>query len=264
MAEKSQILIVDDEANLRSTLAMILQRDGYRVSTASSGSEALRLLKAGAYDLVFLDLKMPEMDGLTLLKEIRKQYPDMVITLLTAFATLDSSIEALREGANDYLLKPIDPPQILERVQHLLENHNARRRREIVDEIETLLSELRYIEQPDHPAESTAVQANEPARFLSRGPLTVDLHKQVVILQDEEIKLSPITFDYLVALIRRAPEPVPYIRLVFEAQGFQAGLREAQELARWRIHELRKQIEEDPKNPQLIITVRGTGYRLVV
>ena len=100
MSVTQSILIVDDEPNLRKTLALILQRDGYTVTTAGSADEAHQLLGAGAFGLVFLDIKMPDKNGLTLLKEIREIYPDMPIVLLTAHASLESAIEAVRAGNN--------------------------------------------------------------------------------------------------------------------------------------------------------------------
>ena len=105
----ASILIVDDEENLRLTLSRILNKAGYNITTASSGEEALNLTQAGAFELAFIDLLMPGMGGLALLKEFRKLYPEMPVLILTANATLDSAIEAVRQGARDYLLKPADP-----------------------------------------------------------------------------------------------------------------------------------------------------------
>src|SRR5512143_3324234 len=125
----STILIVDDEPNLRRILAVILQRAGYQVSTAGTGHEAMEQLQANSFDLTFLDLKMPDVNGLDLLPKIRKLHPDMPVLILTAHATLDSAIEAVRGGARDYLLKPIDPPQILLRVSEILSEQGQPTRR---------------------------------------------------------------------------------------------------------------------------------------
>ncbi len=257
------ILIIDDEANLRHSLAMILRRAGYTVTTAGDGIEAWQNLQAGAFDLTFLDLKMPDIDGLTLLPRIRSLYPDMPVVILTAHATLESAIEAVRQGARDYLLKPFDPVQLLNRVSEILsESQQPRRRREIVNEIKLLLAELNSYEGAQ-PEEVDFPVAN-PTRYLQRGPFILDLHARYVTLNDRTISLSPTAFDYLVTLVRHSPEPVSYETLVLEAQGYRPTAIEARDMARWRIHELRKALEEDPRQPQYIITVRSQGYRLVV
>ena len=94
------ILIVDDEPNLRTTLSLILQRDGYTVTTAGNADEAHEQLHARQFDLVFLDIKMPKKSGLILLTEIKQQFPDLPVLLLTAFASLESAIEAVRRGVD--------------------------------------------------------------------------------------------------------------------------------------------------------------------
>ena len=120
MSSKHAILIIDDDPNLCRTLALILTRAGYRVTTATHAYEALQYLQADAYDLVFLDLKMPDIDGLTLLPEIHRCYPEMPVLILTAYATPESTVEAIRRGARDYLSKPIDPGHILACVYAIL------------------------------------------------------------------------------------------------------------------------------------------------
>lgn len=124
MTDKASILIVDDEENLRRTLAIILKRAGYEVMTAGTVKEAHQYLVASSYDLTFLDLKLPDESGLTLLPELRSLYPDMPVVILTAQDRLDGALEAIRKGARDYLLKPIDPPLIIKRVEEILAESN--------------------------------------------------------------------------------------------------------------------------------------------
>lgn len=262
------ILIVDDEENLRLTLSRILTKAGFTVTTASSGEEALRLLQAGAYELTFIDLLMPGIGGLALLKELRKLYPEMPVLILTAHATLDSAIEAVRQGARDYLVKPADPELIIARVKEILrERTQPQRQREILSQIQNLVSELNQYTQPGEEVQANPLHmlpATDPARFLQRGPFSLDLHARHLMLDGTFVPLSPTNFDYLVTLVRHAPNPVKYEVLVREAQGYEMTRAEAREMARWRIHELRKAIEEDSKNPKYLITIRGTGYRLAV
>ncbi len=120
MTENASILVVDDEENLRRTLALILQREGYNVMTAASVGEARGCLETNEFDLVFLDLKLPDASGLTLLPEMRSQHPAMPVIILTAHDKLGSALEAVRYGALDYLLKPVDPPVLLARVKEVL------------------------------------------------------------------------------------------------------------------------------------------------
>lgn len=262
------ILIVDDEENLRKTICKILEKEAFEVTAASSGEEALQFLEAGAFDLAFVDLMMPGMDGMTLLGEIRQIYPEMPVLILTANATLDSAIEAVRQGARDYLIKPADPPLIVARVKELLkEQQQPKRQREIIHQIQNLVSELQNIdgEGGETPAGViNALPATDPSRFLKRGPFTLDLHARHLILEDNYVDLSPSNFDYMVTLVRHCPNAVTYEQLVQESQGYEVTRQEGREMARWRIHELRKAIEPDPKTPRYIITVRGSGYRLTL
>jgi DNA-binding response OmpR family regulator len=266
MSAANSILIIDDEPNLRRSLALILQREGYSVTTAGNAQEAHQCLEAGPFDLVFLDLKMPDVSGLDLLPEIRELYPNMPVLILTAHATLDSAIEAVRKGARDYLLKPIEPDLILARVREVLSGvEGSRRRREIVGEMQGLLSELGQIDRGSagRPSGTNVSTSTDPDRVLQKGPFILDMHARYLRLGDRLITLSPTTFDYLVTLVRHSPDPVSYETLVTESQGFKTSPVEARDIARWRIHELRKSIEADTKNPRYIFTVRGTGYRLV-
>ncbi len=262
----STILVIDDEPNLRNTLSKILQNEGYVVTPADGANQALQYLQAGAYDLAFLDLMMPGMDGITLLGEIRKYYPEMPVLILTANATLESAMEAVRQGARDYMIKPVDPPHIITRVKEILaEQQQPKRQREIMGQIQNLVYELQTLDGGEKISSDilNTLPPTDPARFLQRGPFTLDLHARHVTFNDKFVPLSPSNFDYLVTLVRHSPKPVSYENMVREAQGYELTRIEAQEMARWRIHELRKALEPNPKRPRYIITVRGQGYRLV-
>ncbi len=267
MGTNHSILIIDDEPNLRRSLGLILQRVGYTVTTACDAAEALHLLQAGAYDLAFLDIKLPDLNGIQLLPQIRARYPDMPILILTAHASLDTAIGAVRLGARDYLLKPIDPDTILSRVAAILSEETPKRRREITTQIQDLLSELQSMDGKDaHPADGDKTSPlNDPSRYLKCGRLILDRHTHSVQVNDTNAPMPPSTFDYLVTLARHSPHPVSYEKLVSESQGYQHLSRsEAREIARWQMHEIRKVLEPDPRHPTLVITVRDVGYRLVV
>jgi DNA-binding NtrC family response regulator len=141
------ILIVDDEENLRSTLTLILERAGYTIRAAANGNEALSYLRNTRFDLAFLDLKMPGIDGMHLLPEIRHLDPDLPVLILTANGSLDTAVEALRAGACGYLLKPVEPLQIVSRISEIFEEHRqSQRRHKIVREIKAIISELDELE----------------------------------------------------------------------------------------------------------------------
>ena len=263
MESNYTILIVDDEPNLRMSLGLILQREGYVVTAAGDAEEALEQLKAKPFDLVFLDIKMPKKSGLILLTEIKQIYPDMPVLLLTAFASLDSAIEAVRRGAADYLLKPIDPAQILSRVKQVLSQYQPIRRRAIMNEMQRLLGELNQIDGFDQSERDQSTQEGDEQRYLQRGPFLLDLHTRIASLNEVELSLTPTGFDYLTVLLRFSPNTLGYQKLVMDAQGYETTPIEAKEVTRWRIHELRKAIENDSRNPRYLITVRGEGYRLV-
>jgi DNA-binding NtrC family response regulator len=120
MPDKNSILIVDDEKNLRRSLSLILKHHGYTVVTAANIEEARGCLETASYDLVFLDVKLPDGSGLNLLPEMHNRYPDMPVLILTAHDKLGVAIEAVTHGALDYLLKPVDPARLLERVREVL------------------------------------------------------------------------------------------------------------------------------------------------
>jgi DNA-binding response OmpR family regulator len=261
----SHILIVDDEASLRQTLARILQRAGFDVTTTATGGEALSLLSQHTFDMVYLDIRMPDMNGLEVLKIIHSKYPDLPVILFTAQPDLNSAVEALRRGAIDYLLKPLKPQTIIDRTKTVLaKKEKERRKRELQRQIEALQDELSTLEREDlgQAEQGTRPQISDD-RFLKRGILTLDMHTRRVTMNERVINLPPTSFDYLLVLARHTPNVVDYQTLVSEAQGYETDPHEAQELTKWHIHHIRQTIEPDARNPIFVINVRGIGYRLV-
>jgi DNA-binding response OmpR family regulator len=267
MNQPYSILIVDDEDRLRLSMSLILQKERYRVATVANAAEALESLKSQEYDLMFLDLSLPGMSGIDLLVEIHRQFPHMDVLILTAHAALESAIQAVRLGARDYLIKPVEPELIVTRVAEILaEREQPIRKKEIVSQIQALLAELQKIEGEDTTPTSAlaALPTADPARFLKKGEFDLDLHARHATLNGRYVPVTGISFDYLSILLHHAPKPVTYKTLVKEAQGYEMTNAEARDLARWRVHELRKLIETDPQQPEYILTVRGLGYRLAV
>ena len=125
--ELHKILVVDDEESVRSMVAVLLQKEGYQVSSAQGGEEALDLLGEQAFDLVISDIRMPRMDGLQLLDRIQALYPDITVIMMSAFGTVDLAVEAMKRGAYDYISKPFKPDEILLALRKAQEREGLRR-----------------------------------------------------------------------------------------------------------------------------------------
>jgi two-component system response regulator PilR (NtrC family) len=126
--EKHKLLIVEDDAHLRETLATFLTRAGYDVAQAHDGREALESLDKEAPDLVLTDIHMPDLDGLALLAEVKTRYPETIVIMMTAFSSIDSAVEAMRRGAEDYLSKPLQLADARMSVERALERRTLRAR----------------------------------------------------------------------------------------------------------------------------------------
>ncbi|MFH1033947.1 MAG: sigma-54 dependent transcriptional regulator [Pseudomonadota bacterium] len=113
MTPRLKTLVVDDELAIRESLAAWLRQDGHQASVAASGDEALSLLAREDFDLALVDIKMPGMDGLALLGHMRRDYPETLVIIITAYGSIESSVQAMKAGASDYLLKPFDPEQLM-------------------------------------------------------------------------------------------------------------------------------------------------------
>ncbi|MEJ2055752.1 MAG: sigma-54 dependent transcriptional regulator, partial [Calditrichaceae bacterium] len=133
---KANILVVDDEQTIRDALKMVLEEEGYNTKSAADGKEALKLINETDYDIVITDLKMPEMDGMTLTRQCQQLCPQTSIIIITAHGSLESAIEALRIGAYDYILKPFDFDDVLYKIKRLI------RQKELVLENQALRQEV--------------------------------------------------------------------------------------------------------------------------
>jgi len=266
MTISGHLLIIDDEVTLRRSLARILQTAGHEVTTAGSGQEGLLFVSQQTFDLVLLDIRMPDMNGLEVLDAIHSKFPDLPVLLFTAQPDMNSAVEALRRGAIDYLLKPLNPQTLINRTQDILvQREKVRRKREIQSQIKALQIELSKLEGDEYiqpPVATFEVDADE--RYLVRGNMNLDLHTRRLKIKDQLIELPPTSFDYLVVLVRHAPNVVDYQTLVAETQGYQAEYREAQELVKWHIHHIRQAIEPNASKPTYLINIRGKGYRLII
>lgn len=158
MDDKEKILIIDDELIPRYSIQQVL-KDRYTVFTASGGSEGLNFMAQNPTDLVVLDIRMPDMDGITVLKEIKKRYPDTEVVLLTAYASLESARNAVRLGALDYLTKPFDKDDVINVVERGLQKRRAQET--IKAEREKLLDKTKYLEEQINKARENIMMCYE-------------------------------------------------------------------------------------------------------
>jgi DNA-binding response OmpR family regulator len=253
-----RLLVVDDEKNIRAVLKEGLEAHAYNVQEAASAEDALRLIERQSFDLVLLDLRMPGMDGLELLTHIHERSPQTIIIMLTAYATLDSAVQALRQGAYDYLTKPASIPQIVESVERgLIKKREEARRNQVISQLEQTLADLKR--------ETLATQApiDLNSRFVHTETLMIDRSKRIVVRGDQSISLSATEFDLLDYLVQHADRLVTSREIVKEIQGYDLAEEDARPLIRVHIQRLRQKLEDDLENPRYVLNVRGRGYRFV-
>jgi two-component system alkaline phosphatase synthesis response regulator PhoP len=231
--EQRTILVVEDDAPLRDTLAYNLRAEGYQVLTASDGVTALEIARQKPVSLVLLDLMLPRLDGLEVCRQLRSkpETADIAILMLTARVEETDLVVGLELGADDYVTKPYAWNELRARIRALLRRGS-------------------------HKGASDAMDG---VRQLSAGDLTVDLDRREARKRGEEITLPARLFDLLVYFIRNRGNVLTRDQLLEKVWGYdyEGDTRTIDVHIRW----LRERIEDDPANPQLIQTVRGVGYR---
>jgi DNA-binding response OmpR family regulator len=221
----TRILIVEDEATMRETLAYNLTKESYEVVKSSDGAEALELARAQPFDLIVLDIMLPGLDGLSFCRILRKEQATPIIMLTARGGEVDR-IVGLESGADDYIVKPFSLGEFLARVRAVMRR---------------------------------APTAALPADRLESGDLALDLVARRAILGGQELKLSHKEFDLLAALVRNKGAVLSRDLLLEEVWGYDrvGDDRTVDVHVRW----LREKIEADPSEPRRILTVRGVGYR---
>jgi two-component system KDP operon response regulator KdpE len=219
-----RVLIVDDEPPIRKLLRMGLTAQGYHVLEAPDGATALNLI-AEKPDLVILDLGLPDMEGLDLLRSIRAQNERVPIVVLSSRGDEAAKVQALDIGADDYVTKPFGTDELLARMRAALRHQ-------------------------------LQVQGERPIFHV--GDLSVDLVRRIVKLGEKEVKLSPKEYDLLRLLDAHAGKVLTHKFLLRELWD---DLTDAQYL-RVYVRQLRQKIEANPERPQYILTETGIGYRL--
>jgi two-component system OmpR family response regulator len=269
MAQAAKILVVDDEESIRFYLREVLERDGHMVTSVDSGEAALQSVQTESFDLAMIDLQLPGIGGMQVLKTLRQVSPNTSIIVLTAHASLETAVEALRQGAHDYLFKPCKTVELRESITSgLLKRQREIRQRHLLSQLERDLSS--NLEEIRAAVDSTPVAPPDPtipgtseARFIKRGGLFVDLTRHVITLNETLIELSPTEFKLLTYLAGEAPRVVSPQELVREAQGYDSNPWEARDLARYHIYRIRQKVSQATGRDNLIKTVHGVGYTLI-
>jgi len=255
--EKSRIMIVDDDPNVRFVLERTLVNDSYILEPAESGADAIQKLGRSTYDLLLLDLNMKPVDGIQVLNAVRKQGADTVVIILTAHSSIESAVEALRLGAFDYLYKPASPEAIRQRVGEGIQYHQqSLHRNRLLAQIESLRQSLTDLDT----GISALGRGTSPNRFIRSGKLVIDRYHRSATLGENLLDLTTVEFDLLVALVEAAPAPVSHRQLVMSSLNFEAQQAEAGELIKYHIYRLRQKIEKNAAKPKYIKTIRYKGY----
>jgi len=270
--DDAYILVVDDEGAIRYSISKTLQRVGYQVHTAASGEEALEMMQRQEYDVVLTDIRMPGLTGVELLSRIKERAPDSVVILLTGYASLETAIESLRLGAHDYLVKPSSSHDIRESVSQGIERaRNMKHRRVLLRSIRDNVEELtgENIDELMNETKPSSVRPSSsstpvvtPVTTMTIGPLTIYPGRYQISVGDQPIDLTPTEFDLLLYLAAHRGRVVPCSELVREVRGYALDEHAAREVIRPHVSNLRRKLKASGQNPNIIVNVRGIGYRL--
>jgi two-component system KDP operon response regulator KdpE len=226
--DKTPVLVIEDEAPIRCFLRAYLENQGFRLIEAETGEEGLALAASHQPALVLLDLGLPGMDGLEVIRRLR-EWAATPIIVLSARGKEQDKIDALDAGADDYLIKPFGVGELAARMRVA----------------------LRHAVTPG--------QASPDPVFVS-GALTVDLAAHKTRLDGQEVHLTPIEFKLLAYLVRHAGKVVTHRQLLKEVWG--SAREDQSHYPRIYVHQLRHKIEPDPARPRFLRTETGIGYRL--
>jgi two-component system KDP operon response regulator KdpE len=226
----ARILVIEDDPAIASLTQLQLENRGYQVEIAKNGVEGLRQAYAWQPDLVVLDIMMPDMDGWTVCERLR-ELSDVPIVFVTAIGKEHDIVRGLEMGADDYIVKPFSPRELVARVEAVMRRGERSR--------------------------GSAIEA----RTYENGPLSVNLESRQVKLNSEHVDLTPIEFKLLSTFIRNEDKVLTHRFLLSQVWG--PAYEEERQYLKLYVWYLRQKIEEDPSSPRLILTERGVGYRLV-
>jgi two-component system KDP operon response regulator KdpE len=224
--DKANILIIDDEAQMRKLLEITLESNDYKVSYAGTGKDGMVKAAMHQPDMILLDLGLPDVDGHSVLQSLREWYINPVI-ILSVQSSEDDIVKALDNGANDYLVKPFRTGELLARIRSALRSSNA----------------------------------EESNPIIVCDDLQIDLSNRTVKKKNEFVKLTSTEYNLLSLFARHEGKVLTHQYLLREAWG--PGYINQSQYLRVFIAQLRKKIEMDPNRPEIIVTESGVGYRFV-
>ena len=239
MTTKANILVVDDEPIERQALTEILRLEGYYVASVANGEASVDYIRLNNVDVMILDLRMPGMSGLDVVKVVSRISPDVEIILLTAHGSMETAIDALRNRVHDYLLKPASPAQILESVERAL----TRRQVKLQARERTLSG-----------------SEEEHAVIALDDGIVIDFGRRLVKYGNRTIFLTPAEGRLLKIFVENIGKVFTHRELVLLVQGYSATQQEAPEILRPLVSRLRQKMMNIPALTRRIVSVRGTGY----
>lgn len=222
-----KVLIVDDEEHIRELIKFNLKKEGYDTAVAVNGTEALKIIKESKFDLILLDLMLPEIDGLEVCKEIRRneETADIPVMMITAKGEEFDKVLGLELGADDYITKPFSIRELMARIKALLRRSNVKKEENIT-------------------------------KF---GEIVVNFQTREVTKESKNVELTLKEFELLKLLIKNKGNILTRELLLDKIWGYEyIGETRTVDV---HIRHLRKKIESDDKNPQYIQTIRGVGYK---
>ena len=219
-----RILIIDDDASLAEMLQLVLRQEGFETTWCASGDAALEVFRSAQFDLVLLDLMLPGLDGVAVCRRIRAD-SGVPIVMLTAKSDTGDVVDGLEAGADDYIAKPFKPRELVARVWTRLR-------------------------RPPTESETDMIRV---------GDVTIDVSAHEVKRGSDPIALTPLEFDLLLALARKPHQVFTREKLLEQVWGYRHAADTR--LVNVHIQRLRSKIEQDPERPELVLTVRGIGYK---
>ena len=261
-----RVLVTDDEAHIRTPIVKALRSKSFIVEEAVSGNHALNLLEKQPYDVMILDMCMPGLAGVDVMKSAKKIQPDISLIVLTGHATVESAISAVKLNADDYFMKPSSVHQILSRVEEIISEKQSTHNNE---QIIGLMSEALDLLKVQHTSDS--LPSTEPIpnkQILERNPLIVDRVNRTAKFVDEpevEVELSKGETAVLVSLMKNANNVVSCQQLVRLAWQYDTDYVEATSVIRPYISRLRQKLntKSDTNDLNLIRTLRKRGYMFI-
>lgn len=250
MVNQTHVLLVEDDSQTRLVLATVLGDMGFQVTSAADGTSALMILETNQFDVVVTDIRMRYISGIDVMMAARAQAVPPEVIILTGYGSLETALSALRAGAFDYLLKPVNTTELLSCVKRA-----AQRRNTLIQELNTLMTVA------PEPAGALSAEAegsaDRPGRYLQVGGLVINRFRRSATLNGRALHLTPIEFELLAFLAENPDQTQSCAAIVQRTHRYDLPESEAQTLLRSHVRNLRRKLPQG-----YLETDRGLGYRL--